>query len=334
MAKKVLIKDIATVVGVSTALVSYVMNGREKEKRVGKEVVEKIRKAAKDLNYQPNQIARSLRTGSTNTIGLVVADISNPFFSHLARIIEDEANKYQYAVIIGSSDERNQKSQALVETLLNRQVDGLILVPSEGDDVLVKSLIDRDIPLVLIDRNFENISCNFVMLNNYKATFDATMSLIDNGYRKITMVAYRSSLEHMKSRINGYLSAMGSVGYTVSVKLVEPHVSELLHPMDEIILNSDTEAVLFATNTLSIAGLYAVSRNHLKVPEQLAIVGFDKSEVYDFFVPPVTYIEQPLAEMGQKAVQNLMECINGNNGLMQNSLDSQFVERLSNKKLL
>ena len=105
MPKRTSLKDIAAKVGVSTALVSYVMNGQEKEKRVGSEIVEKIREAAIELNYKPNQIASSLRKGSTNTIGLIVADIANPFFGQLARIIEDEASKYNYIVIFGSSDE-------------------------------------------------------------------------------------------------------------------------------------------------------------------------------------------------------------------------------------
>ena len=105
MQRRVSMKDIADKVGVSIALVSYVLNGQEKEKRVGAEVVKKIREAAKELNYQPNQIARSLRTKTTKTIGLVVADIANPFFGQLARIIENEANNFGYTVIFGSSDE-------------------------------------------------------------------------------------------------------------------------------------------------------------------------------------------------------------------------------------
>lgn len=197
MAKRVSLKDIAAKVGVSTALVSYVLNGQEKEKRVGKEVVEKIRKAADEMNYQPNQIARSLRKGTTSTIGLIVADIANPFFGQLARIIEDEASRHNYVVILGSSDESWRKSASLTEIFLNRQVDGFILVPSEGDDVLVQSLAQRNIPLVLIDRHFPEIDTDFVVLDNRKATYEATLRLIDKGCRKIKMVAYHSSLSHM-----------------------------------------------------------------------------------------------------------------------------------------
>lgn len=332
MAKKVSIKDIATKVGVSTALVSYVMNGLEKEKRVGKEIVEKIKKAAEELNYQPNQIARSLRTGSTNTLGLIVADISNSFFGHLARIIEDEASQLNYAVIIGSSDENWRKSNALAETLLNRQVDGFILIPSEGDEELVQSFLDKEIPFILIDRNFANIDCNYVMLDNFRATYQATSHLIENGYSRIKLVAYRSSLNHMKDRVEGYLQAMSAFGLSTSIELIEPKASDHSVPMDEIVGLFDSEAILFATNTLTIAGLYAIQRKKLKIPEQLAIVGFDRTEVYDFFVPPITYIEQPMAEIGQLAVQNLVKLIAGSKEAVHLRLSPQFIERQSSQK--
>jgi LacI family transcriptional regulator len=119
MKKKVLLKDVAEYVGVSTALVSYVLNNKEKQARVGDEIARKIRKAAADLNYQPNLIAKSLQSGKTNTIGLIVADISNPFFSSIARIIEDEAMRQGYVVIFGSSDESPEKSKRLIDVVRN-----------------------------------------------------------------------------------------------------------------------------------------------------------------------------------------------------------------------
>src|SRR5690349_17547308 len=130
MRKKTSLKDIAQTVGVSTALVSYVLNN-QKEGRISKAVAQKIRDTAKLLNYTTNQIARSLKTNKTFTIGLIVSDISNPFSSGLARIIEDEAEKHHYTVIFASSDEQAERSSRLVNVLLNRQVDGFILAPAE-----------------------------------------------------------------------------------------------------------------------------------------------------------------------------------------------------------
>ena len=131
MIKKTSLKDIAAKLGVSAALVSYVLNNK-KEGRIKKSVAEKIRKTAIELNYRTNQIAKSLKTNKTFTIGLIVADISNPFSSNLARIIEDEADKNNYTVLFGSSDENQLRSDKLIDTFLNRQVDGLIIHPGEN----------------------------------------------------------------------------------------------------------------------------------------------------------------------------------------------------------
>ena len=122
------LKDVAQKAGVSTALVSYVLNGKEKEGRVGKEIASKINQIARDLNYQPNHLAKSLRSGKTYTIGLVIADISNPFFANIARIVENEARRLGYTVICGSSDEEADTSWELIKVLISRQVDGLIIV--------------------------------------------------------------------------------------------------------------------------------------------------------------------------------------------------------------
>lgn len=331
MTKRVSIKDIAIKVGVSTALVSYVLNGQEKEKRVGKEVVEKIRQAANELNYRPNQIARSLRKGSTSTIGLIVADIANPFFGHLARIIEDEASRHNYVVILGSSDEDCAKSASLTETFLNRQVDGFILVPSEGDDPLVQSLILKDIPLVLIDRHFPQIESNYVILDNYQATYAATLQLVAGDRRQITMVAYESSLFHMQERIRGYCEAMTAKNLQrfIRVEKIDAKLDNMDTRMDEIVLREETEALLFATNTLSIAGLYAIRRNDLQIPDDLAMIGFDGSEAFDFFTPSITYIEQPLAAIGKEAVRVLLEQIQGAQKTFRIELASKLIKRHS-----
>jgi Transcriptional regulators len=329
MAKRVSLKDIAARVGVSTALVSYVLNGQEKEKRVGKELVEKIREAADEMNYQPNQIARSLRKGTTSTIGLIVADIANPFFGQLARIIEDEASRHNYVVILGSSDESCRKSTSLTEIFLNRQVDGFILVPSEGDDALVRSLVQRNIPLVLIDRHFPEIDTDFVVLDNQKATYEATLRLIDKGCRKIKMVAYHSSLSHMDERIKGYRDAMCERNLMQHVKIeeVETRTTQMASRMDDIVRNADSEALIFATNTLSIAGLYAIQRNNIQIPDDLLVIGFDGNEAFDFFSPPITFIEQPLPEIGRQAVNAVLKQIQGDGQKIQLRIASQLVAR-------
>lgn len=326
MNKNVSIKDVAKKVGVSTALVSYVISGKEKEKRVGKEIADKIREAAKELNYNPNQIARSLRRGSTKTIGLIVADIANPFFGQLIRIIEDEAAKSGYTVIFGSSDEKPDKSSSLIDALIHRQVDGLIIVPSEGDHGKISDLINNEIPLVLMDRYFPDLNTCHVGLNNYQATFEATNHLIKNGCKSITMVAYHTSLIHMQERIRGYMEAMKSSDLTRFTRVIEvPYFLTRNEAQDYIEKNireiENVDAIIFTTNSLSLAGLYALNRMQVKIPEVLKIVGFDGNEAFDFFYAPLTFIEQPLNQIGTESVRALIGLIEGKREILKLDLN-------------
>jgi LacI family transcriptional regulator len=316
MNNRVSLKDIANKVGVSTALVSYVINGLEKEKRVGEKVVIQIREAAKELNYQPNQIARSLRRGSTKTIGLIVFDISNPFSSQITRVIEDEAVKNGFTVIFGSSDENKQKSEALINTFLYRQVDGFIIAPVEGTENQIAALVKKGIPVVLIDRYFPQLNVSNVCLDNFKATFDATKHLIEQGYKQVKMVAWLTKSTHMQERIRGYLEAMKQNNLTDEINVVEVPLSVSKTETEKFI---DTKfrkmpnigALVFATNSLTLAGMYCINRLGLKVPQELGIVGFDGSEAFDFFYAPLSYVEQPLHEIGTKAATALIDLIRG-----------------------
>ncbi len=334
MDKRVSLKDIANKVGVSIALVSYVMNGQEKKKRVGAEVVKKIRQAAKDLNYQPNQIARSLRTGSTKTIGLIVADIANSFFGHLARIIEDEANNFGYTVVFGSSDENDFKSEALINTLLNRQVDGFIIVPAQDTLIQMRNLIKKKFPVVFLDRYFPELNSSYIVLDNYQATFEATNHLFNRGYRRIAFIAYKSSLIHMKERIRGYTEAMDNIGLKDGSSVHEIRFEQSQKDMDNIfneliVANKKTDALICATNALSVSALISVKKNDILIPDDLALIGFDGGECFDLYHSPLTYVKQPLEEMGKEAFRVLLDLINGSSKTSHITLNPTLIIRNS-----
>jgi LacI family transcriptional regulator len=332
--KRTSLKDIADRVGVSTALVSYVLSGKEKEKRVGKEVAKRIREVVKELNYSPNQIAQSLRKGSTKTIGLIVTDIANPFFGDMARIIEDEANRNGYVVIIGSSDEDYQKSAVLVGALLNRQVDGFIIVPADGPSDYIEDLVRIEMPVVLLDRYVPEVTTNYVVLDNLNASFNAINRFVENGYKKIGLVIYKSSLVHMQNRKMGYLNAMKENGLKDNIIIKEIGYSkikeDIYNAMKDLTLgDKKVDAILFATNTLCINGLYYIMDNDIRVPEDLAIIGFDESEVFDLFTTPLTFIKQPVAEMAKESVKILVDQIDGSEKIAHITLMHQLVKRQS-----
>ena len=330
MEKRVLLKDIAQKVGVSTALVSYVLNN-QKENRISKEIAQKIRDTATRLNYRPNQIAKSLKTNKTFTIGLIVADIANAFFSTLARIIEDEAEKSNYTVIFGSSDEMAERSQKLIDVLLDRHVDGLIIAPSENSEAQIKKLQERGIPLVLIDRYFPTLDVSYVGVNNYEAAYQCAVHLMETGRKKIGMVGFKTNLLHLQDRKKGFLKAMKDNGRTLpksqirEVQLdaakeeVEESIQQLLQGPEPV------DALFFASNKLSTFGLKYINRLALRVPTDLALCSFDQSDATELFYASLTHIRQPLHEIGQQAVQLLLQDMSKGTGSKQLHLPAELV---------
>lgn len=315
MKRKVSMKDIAQKLGVSTALVSYVLNN-QLEDRINKETAEKIRQLATELNYQPNHIAKSLKNNKTNTIGLIVADISNPFSANLARIIEDEAKKSKYTVIFGSADESCIKSQDLINVFLSRQVDGFIIAPAEGSEKQLLLLKKQGIPFVLIDRDFPELEVDRVILNNFQASYQAVTHLVENGYHRIGMINFKTELFHLKERVRGYNEALnylkikhsGDNFRTVEEKEIKTEVKlridELLNKEERI------DALFFGSNTLAIEGLAYIQSLKIKVPTDLAIVCFDEDNAYNLFHCSLTYVKQPLLDIGKKSVETLLASIN------------------------
>ncbi|MDQ3290281.1 MAG: LacI family transcriptional regulator [Bacteroidota bacterium] len=336
MNKKVSLKDIAQQAGVSTALVSYVLSGKEKESRVGREIAAKIKEIAHDLNYQPNHLAKSLRSGKTHTIGLIIADISNPFFANIARIVEDEAKRFGYTVIIGSSDENPEKSWDLLNVLRNRQVDGFIIVSAENSQNQVYFLKDQHIPFVLLDRYFPEIQSDFVSINNFKAAYDAGMHLIKNGYYQIGFIGYKSELFHMQERIRGYQQALKEnnlnpkkswlkrVNIQNIEKEVKASINELITPDNRV------DAIIFATYSLAVNGLKYLNELKLKVPADVAIVSFGQAEVFDLYYCPITYLHQPISDLGKTAVELLIKKLkNPEEGMRQVLMEARLIGRES-----
>lgn len=328
MKKKTSLKDIAAQVGVSTALVSYVLNNK-KEGRISKEITAKIKQAAIDLNYQPNHIARSLQAQKTMTIGLIVADIANPFSSQIARIIEDEAQKAGYSVIFGSSDEKASKTEKLIKLFLNRQVDGFIIAFPENTQTQAQYLKQIGIPFVMIDRYFPEITSNCVSINNYSAAASAIHHLMENGRRKIGIVTYATALHHLNERKRGAIDLLGDDAAVGEIRIdhVAEDVAEAIAGF--LALPEPVDAVFFTTNLLTVAGLKYLNSLNIKVPDQVAVVGFDETDAFDLFYAPVSYVKQPMTDLGREAVNLLLETIDDSSLQKSVTLDTELVARQS-----
>ena len=329
--KKIALRDIAKKVGVSTALVSYVLNNKEEEKRVGKDIAKKIRKVALKLNYRINSIAQSLKTKKTNTVGFVVADIDYRFTSRVMKAIESECNKLNYTVIFGNSEENLKKFTDVVNALIDRQVDGLILVPVEKCEEQLAYLQHNEIPFVLIDRFVPKIKVNTVAIDNFKTAYRCTQHLVSTGHKRIGIITYKTSLIHLLDRKKGYLSALKDAKIRFENKLIKEIQDKntndgVKHALDELLaLKPSCDAIFFTTDTLAVDGLRHINFLKVTVPGRLGIVSFDESEAFELFYCPITHARQPLEKIGQIAVNTLLGVINHNKTTRVISLETDFV---------
>lgn len=312
--RKVTIKDIATEAGVSIALVSFVMNnkaGGKETYRVNKETAQRILEVADKLNYQPNNAARSLRSGKTSTIGVIVSDISNKFFADIARCIEDRAYKHKYTVLFGSTDENPQKLENLIDVFRNKGIDGLIIVPCEGADEAIRNVAQQNIPIVLLDREVSGAELSSVVLNNRRAGVETTQALLRQGFTRIEMVSYSMALSNIREREEGYRFCMEEAGLHDRANI--HHLRhDRLGRIDEIIRDAKrrgVEAFVFATNTLATNGLTAIFRNGWRVPQDFAMACFDSNEAFDIYKTAVAYVRQPIEQFGTEALDLLIKNI-------------------------
>ncbi|RAJ02588.1 LacI family transcriptional regulator [Chitinophaga skermanii] len=334
--KGISIKDIAKQAGVSPTTVSFVLNGKAKEKRISEQVSKKILKLASKLKYKPNQLARGLRTGKTKTIGLIVEDIANHFFANVAKIVEEEADKYGYKVLYGSTEDNITKARGLLDVLEYRQVDGYIITPTPGMDKEIEALKHARKPMVLLDRYLPQIPTNYVMVNNFQGAYDAADYLVKCGYKNIALVTIPSEQIQMKERLDGFTAAMKAHQAPFPRKMTKkiPFAAtkdEALSEIKSFILgNPDLEAIFFSTNYLGIYGMEAFKELGLTIGKDIAFISFDDHDLFRLYSPGITCVAQPIHDIARHVIQVLMnELDNNHNEINQVILPATLVKRES-----
>jgi LacI family transcriptional regulator len=313
MMKKVSLKDIAKKMGVSATTVSVVLNGNGKERKISAEMITRITQMADKLNYRPNQFAKSLRTGKTFTLGLIVDDISNFFFGHLARIVEEESDKHGYTVMFCNSENKDGKARNVLNILLDKQMDGYIIAPTIGMLPEIQSLVKEKKPMVLIDRFFQNVAASYVTLDNYKGTFESVNHLVKQGYEHIAIVTNETEQIQMQERFEGYKAALRKNKLSFFPDLVkkipfsfqEPKIVKEIENF--IKANPVIDSVLFTSNNLGIAGLEALRNLNKKVAVDIGVICFDDNDLFRLASPGITVVSQPIRQIGKNAVNILIE---------------------------
>ncbi|HTE33006.1 MAG TPA: substrate-binding domain-containing protein [Chryseolinea sp.] len=309
------IKDIARLAGVAPSSVSLVINGKEKEGRISAKLAAKIKKVIKKNGYQPNRSAVSLRTGKTKMIGLIIEDISNSFFSQLAKSVEDMAYKVGYKVVYCSTENDDKKGIELI-SMLHKQVDGFIITPSKGMKEQVLKLKKNKKPVVLLDRYFPDVNIPYVLIDNFTAVKKGVGHLVKAGYKNIAMITTAMGQVQMQEREAGYVQCLKEHAlYKATYKLLlkfSPMEDVYADQIKKFLLkHPQIDAVFFATNYLGIQGLKVLKDLGKRIPEDIGVLSFDDHDIFKLYTPAITVISQPIAEMAAKGVEMLTNQMNG-----------------------
>ena len=339
--RKITIKDIAREAGVSPALVSFSLNNAnsfngERKYKVNEQTAKRILEVAARYNYKPNNAARSLRSKHNQAIGVVLSDISNKFFSEIARQIEERAYSYNYTVMFGSTDEKVEKLTNVVNSFISKGIDGLVIVPCEGCESLIGEIVERGIPLVLLDRGVAVDGVSSVSLNNEAAARIAVEKLFAGGFRRIEMISYNMALSNIIEREKGYVQTMHNVGLGEYVKVHKVDYSNVESSANELIASlnfAEVDALFFATNSLALLGMRALNQLGLSTPKDLGVVVFDGSDAFELYPSTITYIKQPIEKFASVAIDKIINLVERGGGESEDVvLEAELVDGESSQR--
>lgn len=310
----VTIKDVAKKAGVSVMTVSRVING---SKNVREDTREKVLRAIEELGYVPNSVARSLILKKTYTIGLVISDITNPFFTTVARGVEDTAISKHYTVILCNTDENPEKELMYVEVLAKSKVDGVIYTSASGKKNPLKSLFLKKIPVVLIDRTIEGVNdLDIVRGDSVLGAYLLTRHLIELGHRRIGIVVGSLLISTAKDRVEGYKKALIEANIPIDESLIKISETSKFSKEDGYKLTKELlnmknppTAIFGGNNLMAVGAILAIREMGLEIPDDISLVSFDDIESLSEVYPFLTVVKQPAYSMGVIATELLIRRI-------------------------
>lgn len=311
---KLTIKDIARMCNVSATTVSLVINN--KTESIGEKTVKKVRQKIEELGYRPSSIARSMVTGRSHTIGLVIPDIRNPFFSELARGVEDYMNTKQYGVFLCNTDSSMDKEQQYIDLMVGKVSDGMIFTTQNNYELsqYFTNLIKNEYPVVLIERYIEGIKdIPAIYLDNRGGAKKLCKFMLDKGHKKIACITGPKATTNARMRLEGYKDALKEANLPIQEELIVEgnyRYGGGYNGMKELLKYRNDFTAVFACNDMMAYGAYkALEEENISVPEDISLAGFDNIKYPDVFKPKLTTVHLPSYDMGWKAAEMLMQII-------------------------
>lgn len=334
--KRISQRDIARQLGINVSTVSRALRGID---GVSPELKKQIEKLAEDGGYRPNPFAVSLRYDTTRTIGIVVPDVSFNHFATIVKRIEADARKNGYMCIITDSDETYENEVNCMELLVNMHVEGIIVCPSQEttDFDHILRLKKSHVPIVFFDRD-PNIGISSVIINDVASARQVTHSLIDSGSRRIAFLGGSNQLKQTADRKHGYLEALRERGVPIRTELVKCHHisfnSGLSDTLDLLDLPEPPDAIIASHGLLAISALQAITSRGLRIPDDVAIVGYISDWVSEMSHPRVSFVKQNLREIGSKAFRLLLDQLNGDDSVQHVVVNARLEIRESTRKII
>lgn len=329
--RRVTMADVAERAGVSKATVSHVIN----ETRFVEDATKsRVREAIDALGYRPNVAARSLTTQRTRIIGLIISDVTNTFFGELTRGIEDALFANGYSLMLCNTNEVLEREEYYIDILLRQGVDGIIAAAASQDWDALNEAAKLNIPIVMLDRTFENADSPYVGVNNSEGAYLGTGHLIESGYRKIGILSGFQRLSTMRERLAGFEQALAEANLPLranwridSPLTIEDGRLAMQHLMSQA---ERPRAVFISNNLLSLGALMELREMELVCPDDVAIVGFDDHPWAQVSDPPLTVVRQPTYAIGETAARKVLQALNDGDGEASSALfDCQLVMRQS-----
>jgi LacI family transcriptional regulator len=310
----VTMRDVARRVGVSPTTVSHVMN---ETRFVSEETRTKVYQAIRELNYQPNAIARGLRCKKTQNIGMIIPDIAYPFLAEVARGVEDASFKLNYNIILCDSNSTLEREDICIDLLREKQVDGIVFVAAGKSSEHVKTLIEQEMPVIVVDRELPGLEVDSVLADNLQGGYQATEYLIQSGHRCIGCITGPPDLSISSQRVDGYQQGLEQHDIPLCDELIviaDFSYQQGYRAMLELLtLDRRPTAVFTCNDMMALGAICAAKDNGLRVPGDIAIIGFDDIALASFTSPRLTTVAQPKHEMGAIAVELLVERIKEKN---------------------
>ena len=337
--KQATLKSIAEHVGVSITTVSRVLSGQARRYRISEKTEDTILRTAEQFHYTPNHIARGLRLKRTFTLGLVIPDISNPFFAHIAKSISIEARKKGYSIILCDSLESTKLEIEFLQLLQSRKVDGFIICPVGQQSKHLEQLYNRGVKMVIIDRVFEQLKCPRVLSDNYHGALKAVSYFIENGHTIIGSIQGLHDTSVNQDRIQGYRDALKMHNLPVDESLIvgDSFGDKNGYISAKLLLNREIRptAIFAFSNLISLGIIRAISEEKLEIPDDISLISFDDQPYSDHLSTPLTTIRQHSFEMGEIACKLLINQIEKDNMNNTNSvvLPTELIIRKSVKRI-